>query len=297
MGGSGLTVRFSSLAGLLGLVALLAGISAHAGATAQADHPTARDARIPGHYLVVLDDSIAHPGDIARAQVSAHDGRLGYVYSYALKGYSAELSKGAVEALRRDPRVAFVNPDHRMEAFAQSIPTGFARVYALENENLAINEVNDVGVNADVAVLDTGVDSSHPELNVLKLIDCTVEAVCLEGKGKDENGHGTHVAGTLGAKDNTFGVVGVGLGVRIWSVKVLPVGEPTEAMIVAGVNWVTSKAGTIEVANMSLGCECSAPTLEKAIVSTRWRKASSTWWRPATAPPTRKNSPRPKTPR
>ena len=128
-----------------------------------------------------------------------------------------------MEALRRDPRVESVNPDHRMEAFAQSIPTGFERVYALANETLVINEVNDVGVNADVAVLDTGVDSNHPDLNVLTIVDCTVEAKCVEGKGKDANGHGTHVAGTLGAKDNTLGVVGVALGVRIWSVKVLPV--------------------------------------------------------------------------
>jgi subtilisin family serine protease len=257
--------RLGSLAGLTALIALLAAFSAPAHSTPADAVDSESDTLIPGHYIVVLEDSVDRPGEVARAQTSANDGRLGFVYSHALNGYSAELSDAAVQALRNDPRVKYVTPDRRVQADAQTIPTGFKRVFALANKKLVINEVNDAAVNADVAVLDTGIDSKHADLNVLKLTDCMGEK-CVEGKGEDDNSHGTHVAGSLGAIDNTVGVVGVALGVRLWGVKVLDKnGEGTQATVTAGVDWVTSKAKDIEVANLSLGCECSQPTLEEAI--------------------------------
>jgi subtilisin family serine protease len=84
----------------------------------------------------------------------------------------------------------------------------------------------------------------------------------------DPNGHGTHVSGTAAAKDNAIGVVGVAPGARVWSVRVLDAnGSGYISDIVAGVNWVTAHASTIEVANMSLGCECTSAAMNTAIAN------------------------------
>jgi subtilisin family serine protease len=227
--------------------------------------------RVPGHYIVVLEDAVAHPGAVAEAQTERRDGELGLVFRHALKGYSAELSKSAVEALRNDPRVNYIAPDRKVSVNSQTIPTGVSRIGAPSRTDLKINDLDDYRVNADVAVIDTGVDPTHPDLDVYKRTDCipTEEVVkCVDNSGTDGYGHGTHVAGIVGAVDNNFGVVGVAPGARIWAVKVLEdKGFGNESWIVAGVDWVTAHAGSIDVANMSLGCECEQPVLEEAITN------------------------------
>jgi subtilisin family serine protease/sugar lactone lactonase YvrE len=235
--------------------------------------------RIPGHYIVVLKGSVEHPGAVADAQTESHNGDLGFVYSHALKGYSAELSKSAVEALRKDPRVKYVTPDRKVEAFSQTIPTGIQRIGATENATANIDGKDD-RVNVDVAVIDTGVDYTHPDLNVYKRVNCVPAGEgeeskeeltaknCIENSGTDGAGHGTHVAGIIGALDNGEGVVGVAPGARIWSVRVLNNGGGgTESWIAAGVDWVRAHASEIEVANMSLGCFCSMPAVEEAVTA------------------------------
>jgi subtilisin family serine protease len=267
MEGSGLPVRFGTLAGLLGLVAVLVGLSVPAGAASRDDGVASTDTRIPGHYVVVLEDWIDRPGDVARAQTDEYDGRLGFVYRYALKGYSAELPPGAAQALRSDPRVKSVTPDREGKLGAQTNPTGVKRVFAIANTKLAINEKADVTIDADIAILDTGVEKEHPDLKVSGIVDC-MSAPCTEGAGAPSGSHGTHVAGTAAAIDDANGVVGVAPGARIWSVKVSTATSATEAALIAGVDWVTSKASTIEVANMSIWCKCSLAMLEAAIKKT-----------------------------
>ena len=111
-------------------------------------------------------------------------------------------------------------------------------------------------VNADVAVIDTGIQRDHPDLNVVGGYNCTSAN---RGKWDDGNGHGTHVAGIIGAHDNGQGVVGVAPGVRLWSVKVLDdTGDGLMSWIVCGIDWITSQRSSdgsrplIDVANMSL---------------------------------------------
>jgi subtilisin family serine protease len=110
-------------------------------------------------------------------------------------------------------------------------------------------------VNVNVAVLDTGIDSSHPDLNVVG------GRACAPGIGTtDGNGHGSHVAGTIAAKDDGNGVVGVVPGANLYAVKVLnDAGVGLSTDIICGIDWVTSTrtdlnpSNDIVVANMSIG--------------------------------------------
>src|SRR5262249_11441352 len=141
------------------------------------------------------------------------------------------------------------------------------RIGDLANPTAAIDGT-DTRVNVDVAVIDTGVDLTHPDLNVADGTDCTGI-----GSYNDDNGHGTHVSGTIGALDNDIGVVGVAPGVRIHPVKVLDsTGNGSWSNVNCGIDWVTQHAGTIKVANMSLGglsaesaSTCGASSLHLAI--------------------------------
>jgi Subtilase family/Peptidase inhibitor I9 len=218
--------------------------------------------RIPNHYIVVLEDSVTHPGAVAEAQTESHDGELKLVYRHTIEGYSAVLSKDAVQALRQNPKVKYVSPDYRLEAFSQTIPTGIQRTFDTENEAADIDG-EDTRVDVDVAVIDTGIDYTHPDLNVYKRTNCVPageeeeKEECVDNNGTDGNGHGTHVAGTIGALDNGEGVVGIAPGARLWAVRVLNnEGAGSLSWIVAGIDWVTAHSAEIEVANMSLGCSC-----------------------------------------
>jgi subtilisin family serine protease/streptogramin lyase len=231
---------------------------------AQRDADATNDTPVPGRYIVVLKDSVDHPGSIAEAQTEQSGRDLGFVYRSAFKGYSAKLPKGVAEALRRDPRVKYVARDRKVKITSQITPFGVSRIFAPENETLDIDGIDDVRVNADVAVIDTGIDYTHPDLNVVGRIDCTVE-VC-DSNGTDGNGHGTHVAGTIGAIDNGSGVVGVAPGVRLWAVRVLNnQGEGYDSWILAGIDWVTAHASEIEVANMSIAGYGPLPAENEAI--------------------------------
>ncbi|MCA2227521.1 S8 family serine peptidase [Nonomuraea sp. NEAU-L178] len=119
-----------------------------------------------------------------------------------------------------------------------------------------------------MAVVDTGVDYTHPDLNVVARTNC-VTGVCVNNTGTDDNGHGSHVAGIIGARDNTIGSVGVAPAARIHAVKVLnAAGSGTLSAIAAGLNWVVARASTIEVINLSLGCNgCTSSAISTAITN------------------------------
>ena len=258
---------------VLGVCALVAAVFAPVAEAADRDR-----------YIVVFEDSVGRSGELARAQTESREGRLGFVYRSAIKGYSAELSAAAVEGLRRNPLVKYVVVDapvapleefletidhEEFELFEPTVPTGVQRTFAAGNKALDIDGVDDLRVNADVAVIDTGVDYTHPDLNVVGRTDCSggteKEAKCSNESGTDTDSHGTHVAGTIAALDNGIGVVGVAPGARVWGVKVLGTGTNYTSEVIAGVDWVTATrkdenpSNDIEVANMSLGCSAFSP--------------------------------------
>jgi subtilisin family serine protease len=221
-----------------------------------------------GTYIVQLNPSMAGTRGAAEEQVSSNGGELIGVYEHAFKGYTARLSAKAAEALKRNPNVISVEPDAEVTAFPQTTPTGVRRIFGPDNPNLDIDGTDDVRINVDVAVVDTGVDQNHPDLNVVARANC-LTGVCVNNAGTDDNGHGSHVAGTVGAIDNTIGPVGVAPGARIHGVKVLnAAGSGSLAGIAAGINYVVARAATIEVINLSLGCNgCSSSAISTAITN------------------------------
>lgn len=213
--------------------------------------PRAGASEAKDRYIVVLEDSVKHPAVVADRHSANRDADVGHVYRYAIKGYSAKLSSAAVGALLQDPAVAYIEPDRRGGIAAQETPTGIDRSFVASNAMLDIDEEDDKRADVDVAVFDTGV-AEHADLDVVSRVDCTEGASCEEG-GTDGHGHGTHVAGTIAAIDNGFGVVGVAPGARIWAVKVLDDGGfGNLSEFIAGIDWVTARAEQIEVANASL---------------------------------------------
>jgi subtilisin len=174
-------------------------------------------------YVIVFKDTVN--AKAAAAEIAAAHGlQAGFVYEHALKGMAATVPAGRLEALKRDPRVAYVEADMLHTIDAQTVPTGIDRIFASSNGTIDIDGTDDFRVDVDVAVIDTGVDFQHPDLVVAGGVNCSggspFKKSCSSG-GDDDHYHGTHVAGTIAAIDNGIGVVGVAPGARIWAVKVL----------------------------------------------------------------------------
>ncbi|MDQ3973113.1 MAG: S8 family serine peptidase [Actinomycetota bacterium] len=220
--------------------------------------------------IVVFDEArVRDPHAVAREHERRYGGDIRAVYEHALRGYAAEMPAGARHGIARDRRVASVELDQVASAYGE-LPTGVDRIEGDKKPSADIDGADDVRVNVDVAIIDTGIDPDHPDLNVAGGVNCAggspFKKKCTNGGFDDGNGHGTHVAGTVGALDNGGGVVGVAPGARLWGVRVLGNnGSGYISWIVAGIDWVTANASTIEVANMSLGCECTSTAMDEAI--------------------------------
>jgi subtilisin family serine protease len=187
----------------------------------------------------------------------AHGFLADHVYSAALRGFAARLSAEQIQALEQHPLVAYVEPDGVMTANAQVLPWGIDRVDADISSTLAGNGSGAIN-NVNVYIIDTGIDQTHPDLNVVNHVNFTPPPLLgLIGGGggnKDCNGHGTHVAGTVAARDNASDVVGAAPGARLTGVKVLDCsGSGPTSQVIKGVDWVTANAQRPAVANMSLG--------------------------------------------
>jgi len=210
----------------------------------------------PDRYIVVLKKGVSDPGQAARGMARRYGLGVGFVYGHALKGFSATVPDGRLEKVRTDERVDYVERDGTMSAVGQILPWGVNRVDADTSSTRAGNGSGAVS-NVHAYVIDTGIDGTHSDLRVESHVNFTDEA-----NNKDCNGHGTHVAGTLAAKDNASDVVGVAPGAPLVSVKVLGRANDVAgtslcgytgsiSAILAGINWVTANAQKPAVANLS----------------------------------------------
>jgi subtilisin family serine protease len=207
-----------------------------------------------GRYIVMLRRGADTAAVLTRHR--QHEGtRADRRYKAAFRGFSAHLDARQRRALLADPNVVAIVPDEVVELAAQVNPTGISRVNARKSSVANINGVDD-RVDADIAIVDTGV-GPHPDLNVVGGYNCSTSTTTA---WRDGHGHGTHVAGTAAALDNTIGVVGVAPGARIWSVRILnSSGAGLLSWYVCGLDWILrqkdpsdSNRQLIEVVNMSV---------------------------------------------
>jgi subtilisin len=218
---------------------------------------------------VVVYDTPPRASFPVEAETTARERALGFTstrrYRHALDGFAARLTAEDVRALRADPEVAFVSPNRIVHAARvplspnEIVPTGVARIGA---GSLAAGVHPPSG--AAVAVLDTGIDLSHPDLVAHPGPNCVRPGLSPE----DDNGHGTSVAGVIGATNEGSGVVGVAPGTELYAVKVLGAdGAGYLDQVICGIDWVTAYAGWlgIRVANMSLSEELQYEPLHLAI--------------------------------
>src|SRR6266852_1291440 len=192
--------------------------------------------------------------------------------------FAADLTADEVAALRRSPEVRFVTPTVERHLLsegpplhaaangsayrtAQTVPYGITMIHA----NALWPYTRGAGP-INVAIVDTGIDTKHPDLAAnyaggYNTFDQSDDPT-------DDNGHGTHVAGTIAAVDNNFGVVGVAPEARIWSVKALDRGGVgVDENIVSAIDWVIKKKRAIGgdwIMSLSLGAALSSPVEEEA---------------------------------
>ncbi len=203
------------------------------------------------------------PGSNTTAEASAaRDAgiEVGRTYKSAVQAFTATVSPAEEIQLAADPQVVAVVPDERITGAdtlaGQEVPTGVSRVFGRQSPTVSTGGL-DGRVDADVAIFDTGIDPTHTDLVVAGGYNCTSSN---RASWRDQHGHGTHVAGTVGARDDADGVVGVAPGVRLWAVRILDAsGEGYLSWWLCGLDWIAAQNDPldptrplIEAVNMSV---------------------------------------------
>ena len=220
-------------------------------------------------YIVVFKSDVKK-GDVrgrANAMAAEAGGKLGHVYSHAIRGFSIKMSAKAAEQMAKRSDVAFVEADGVASVNAR--PVGPVQTAAAQITPWGITRVGGAATNwsGKAWVIDTGIETANADLNV----DLANSAnFVTRGKStfEDGDGHGTHVAGTIAAIDNAIDVVGVAPGAPVVAVRVLDNrGSGLFSWIIAGVDHVAANAAPGDVANMSLGGSGTSSALSTAILN------------------------------
>jgi subtilisin len=228
--------------------------------------------------LATVDTAAARGDDRERVNVgySAPSGRRAArrrareaYYHFPFDVLTLEVPEDATVGLRRRSDIRFVERDREMTAIGQQLPWGIDRIdadVAHGNGETGGDDEEDAADDppgADIAIVDTGIDSDHPDLADNIGTGRSFLLGIESGNWEDDNGHGTHVAGTADALDNDQGVVGVSTAATLHAVKVLnSTGTGMTSDIARGLEWVADQG--YDVANMSLGGDAS-DTLREAV--------------------------------
>ncbi|MCP2013330.1 subtilisin family serine protease [Deinococcus sp. HSC-46F16] len=212
---------------------------------------------VAGQYIVVFSEGAApsnlgaqDAGGLIRALNLDPQGiTIQHLYSQTIEGFAARLSPQNLQALRADSRVKYIEQDGvmRMSATQSGATWGLDRI---DQRNLPLDGnyvYNSTASGVKAYIIDTGINTAHTNFGGRAVWGTNTTG---DGNNSDCQGHGTHVAGTVGS--NTWGVA---KGVQLVAVKVLGCdGSGTNSGVIAGVNWaVSNKGSAAAVANMSLG--------------------------------------------
>jgi len=201
-------------------------------------------------YVVVFRQSVQDPDALTEESRRGLGAEVRYRYGAALKGFAGTLSPQALEAIRRNPNVAFVEADGIVTTTTTTQLGATWGLDRIDQRNLPLNtqySYNADGAGVHASIIDTGILTTHDEFGVRA--SHGYDAVDGSLPAADCHGHGTHVAGTVGGS-----LYGVAKAVSLVAVRVLDCsGNGTTAGVIAGVDWVTANAIKPAVANMSLG--------------------------------------------
>lgn len=221
-------------------------------APAAASHPFAQSRPVPGEYIVVFKNSVSNPAAETANIISGQGGQVRHVYTSAIKGFAASLPDAAVQALRNNPNVDYIEQDQTVELNQLTTQEGATwGLDRIDQADLPLStgyQYNYSGADINAFIIDTGIRASHVEFSGRVLPGFT--SVNDRNGTNDCNGHGTHVAGTVGG--TTYGVA---KAVKLIPVRVLNCrGSGTWSGVIAGINWVAGQS-TLRpaAANMSLG--------------------------------------------
>ncbi|WP_374709330.1 S8 family peptidase [Desmospora profundinema] len=202
-------------------------------------------------YLVLFHEDEAGTLNDVASTVEKTGGDVEHQFKH-IPAVEAELTTKEVAKLKKDPSVKTVEKNHTAHAL-QTVPYGIPQVKADQVHSTGVR-----GQGVKVAVLDTGIDYNHEDLNVRG------GASFVGGNYMDRNGHGTHVAGTIAAVDNSIGVIGVAPDAELYAVKVLSdSGSGSYSGIAQGIEWAIDNG--MDVINMSLGGSSSSSVLQSAV--------------------------------
>lgn len=247
---------------------------------------------IPGQYIVTLNNAAVYKTSLEglsfeektarmKADISAEffqnapvEEKVMQVYASSITGFAAKLTTDELSRLKADGRVLAVEPDQIVSLGKPSKPGkgggGGGSTPPPQETPWGVTRVGGAvdGTGKTAWVIDSGVDMSHPDLNVDQNRSVSFLSGSPSNKSpNDQNGHGTHVAGTIAALDNSIGVVGVAAGATVVAVRVLDrSGSGSTSGVIAGIDYVAANGSTGDVANMSLGGGVST-ALDNAVVA------------------------------
>jgi subtilisin family serine protease len=242
-------------------------------ALAQPAQAQGRGEIVPGSYVCVFNKGTVSRGNAqaeANRAAQAAGGQVTHVYSVALQGFAVNAAPQGIEQMRAaNPNIAYCEQDQvfSIPPIQQAgAPTGGISAQSTQETPWGIARVNGGGAGtfATAWVIDSGIDLDHPDLRVDVQRS---KSFIRDTSPNDANGHGTHVAGTIAALDNTIGVIGVAPGAPVVAVRVLDRrGSGTTSGVIAGVDYVAQYGAPGDVANMSLGGGAST-TLDNAVIN------------------------------
>jgi aqualysin 1 len=206
---------------------------------------------ISGQYIVVFKDDVKDPKGLAEQLTKEYSGQLLFAYTKAIKGFAIKIPDVAVNGLKKNPNVNFVEQDQTFQAVTVQNPTGSWGLDRIDQSPLPLDNsytYNYTGAGINAYIIDTGIRTTHAQFEGRATWDFDANYIGTSCSDTVMHWHGTHVAGTVGGKD-----YGVAKAVKLHSVRVLDnCGNGSGASIIAGLDWIANNKMLPAVANMSI---------------------------------------------